>query len=54
MTCACHSIDAKECIRSRYNVYLMDEDEAADWEDDRCECACHYEWQDDSECMEFA
>jgi hypothetical protein len=37
--CCCHSLDARDCIRSRYSIDPDDDDN----DDQRCECACHSE-----------
>lgn len=39
--CACHSINEKDCIRSRYSSDFVNGEEVED--DERCECVCHQE-----------
>lgn len=40
-SCACHSINERDCIRSRYPRNFGPEEEVED--DERCECVCHQE-----------
>ena len=53
-TCACRSVDAKECIRIRYPRPIADDidRDALDWDDERCECVCHE--MDEDEYMDWA
>lgn len=43
-TCACRSVDARECMRLRHPAPIGDD---AEPEDERCECVCHDEEFDD-------
>jgi hypothetical protein len=47
--CACVSDDARECMRIRYrNFESCEMDDTYDgWDDQECECGCHYERDED-------
>lgn len=45
--CACVSSDARECIRRRYNHALDTLEDEYCTSDERCECCCHDQDEDD-------
>lgn len=49
--CACPRLDAKDCIAVRYGkdlAFLLDGDDYED-DDERCECPCHDEREDEGD-----
>lgn len=49
--CACASIDARNCFRTRYCLNMINGDDLPDSEPDVCECPCH-DAKADSDVME--